>query len=127
MMFRRRLAGACMAVVSAGGCAGVPAYEVTPEQFQAVYDAPRSVMMPHGVYAGLRDEQHRMYVYALGADSFPLHRYTLVTPSGAMPRGFPDRPPGPSVSWPLTEAEATEYHRAWQGVPAGPRQSGSSF
>jgi len=127
MMDRRQLAAVCFAAIAvAGGCTGVPTYEVTPEQFQAVFDAPRSVVMKHGEYAGIKGQHHQMYVFDTGKESWSAHRCTFVTPVATMSPVFPDRQQPPLTTGPLSESEIQEWVRGWTGVPPCRCETGSS-
>jgi len=123
---RTLVAIACVAAGFAGGCTGVRTYEVMPEQFQTVYDAPRCVVMKHGEYAGIKGQQHRIYVFDMGIESWSAHRCTFVTPVAAMSPVFPDRPQRPLTTGPLSESEVQEWVRAWSGLPPRGCETGSS-
>lgn len=117
---RRSVPRLCIGLSVVGGCASVPTYEITPEQFEAVYDAPRNRWSPYTAYMGVKRRQHQQYVYCMGAGSWPRHHCTYTTPVASLPAGFPDRPQMRISTEELYDFDREALGRAWSGLPSYP-------
>lgn len=103
-------------VFTLAGCS-LPTAQLTPQEFQAVYGAPRSLFADHTQYRGVKGNMHRLDVYSLGTQSTARRVGAYTVPVHEMPGDFPQDPQPPIVDEPLSEPSQREWSSAWRTLP----------
>ncbi len=114
---KRATATIMLAMLALCGCASVPTYNISAEQFRTLYEAPRQAW-EFADYNGKYSGHYWLTLYGLKYASWPepLARYR--TPVSSLGSEFPTAPQGKLIqSGEETPEEQHAYLRAISGLP----------